>query len=273
MLSTTEQRGDILVAIMNNLHDWHLVWDELWYRIPASSVETMLKRRWPPRWLAFYQTKVFGEEAYSIRYFARVVDIQRRPRHELFPNEPPGPKSNRLYYRLQLAPLEKLPHPIPSTRWRRVAFIPTTWTKFITATEINDLYDESPLEDHLWAALKKFDLPIIRQEWVEINKNRYALDFAVYCVTANLAIETDGDTWHHTPELADKDNLRDNDLKSNGWQVLHFGTQRIMEETESYCVPTIIDTIISLGGPNDGAFVPRLINPDADSPRQPSLFD
>lgn len=269
----TDTSGEILVAIMNDLHDWHLAVDQLWYRIPVSSVEQFLKRRWPPQWLAFYQTKVFGEEAYSIRYYGRVVAIHRLTRRELFPNETPNPKSNRLYYRLQLAPLEKLPRPIPSARWRRVAFIPTTWMKFITATEINDLYDGSPLEDRLWAALKGFDLPIIRQEWVNIDDKRYALDFAVYCATANLAIETDGDTWHHTPELADKDNLRDNDLKSNGWQVLHFGTRRIMEEAETYCVPKIIDTINSLGGIDDGDFVPRRIDSDVDSPRQPGLFD
>lgn len=265
--------GEILVAIINDLRDWDRVWGELWYRIPVSSVEAFLKRRWPPQWLAFYQTKVFGEEAYSIRYYSRVMDIQRKTRRELFPNDPPGPKSNRLYYQLRLAPLQKLPRPIPSARWRRLAFIPTTWTKFIAATEINDLYDASPLEDRLWAALKQFDLPIIRQEWVNIDNKPYALDFAVYCATAKLAIETDGDTWHHSPEQADKDNLRDNDLKSSGWQVLHFGTRHIMEEAETYCVPIIIDTISTLGGVDDGDFVPRRIDPDVDSPRQPSLFD
>ena len=81
----------------------------------------------------------------------------------------------------------------------------------------------------------------------------------------------DGDTWHHTPELADKDNRRDNDLKTDGWQVMRFSTRHIMEETETYCVPTILDTINALGGID--AFVPRYVDPDADSPRQPSLFD
>lgn len=270
---TNTQRGEVLVAIMNDLRDWHMARDELWYRIPVSSVEAFLKRRWPPRWLAFYQTKAFGEEAYSIRHFGRVMNIRRVTRRDLFPNDPPGEKDSRHYYQLQLAPLQKLPHPITSARWRRVTFIPTTWAKFTTATEINDLYDESPLEDRLWAALKPFDLPIIRQEWVNIDKNRYALDFAVYCARANLAIETDGDTWHHAPEPAHKDNLRENALKSNGWQILRFDTQHIMEETDTYCVPTIIDTINTLGGADDGSFVPRRVDPDVDSPRQPSLFD
>lgn len=270
----SHRRGEILVAIINDLHAWHLAYDDHWYRIPVDSVQRFLQSRWPPEWLAFYQTKAFGEEAYSVRYFSRILDIRRRTRLELFPNEPIGPKSGRHYYQLLLEPLQKLPRPIPSARWRRLTFIPTTWEKFATATEINDLYDASPLEDRLWAALKRYELPVIRQEWVDFGPDRrYALDFAVYCAKASLGIETDGDTWHHNPESADKDNIRDNDLKANGWQILHFGTRRIMEEVETYCVPTILDTINSLGGPDDGAFVPRYIDPDTDSPRQLGLFD
>ena len=268
-----ETRGELLVAIMNDLHDWDIVWKNLWYRIPVGSIEGHLKRRWPPQWLAFYQTKNFGEEAYSIRYYGRVAAIELRTRRELFPNEVEGTKTNRHYYQLKLSSLRKLPRPIPSARWRRITFITTTPQKFFTATEVNDLFDDSPLEDRLWAALKPYNFPIIRQEWVELNAKRYALDFAVYCARSPLAIETDGDTWHHTPELADKDNLRENDLKTKGWQILRFNTQRIMEETETYCVPTILDTINALGGVDDGAFVPRTIDPDVDSPRQLGLFD
>lgn len=54
----THRRGELLVAIINNTHDWHYAYDDHWYRIPVSSVRKYLKDRWPPRWLAFYQTKV-----------------------------------------------------------------------------------------------------------------------------------------------------------------------------------------------------------------------
>lgn len=264
--------SDVLIAIMNNLRDWGFAVDDHWYRIPVSSVERFLKDRWPPRWLAFYHTQVFGEEAYSVRYIGRVIDIRRRTRRELFPHDEDNPKSDRAYYQLRLAPLEPLPRPILSPRWRRITFIPTTQAKLATATDINDLYDDSPLEDTLWAALKPYALPLIRQEWVEIGPKRYALDFAVYCARAKLGIETDGDTWHHTPEAAEKDNLRDNDLKAAGWQVLHFGTRHIMEETATYVVPKILDTINAHGGADEG-FVPRPVHLDLTTPRQPSLFD
>ncbi len=62
-------RGQVLVAIMNNQSDFARLRDELWYRIPVESAP----KRWPPRWLAFYQTKVFGSEAYAVRYYGRVA--------------------------------------------------------------------------------------------------------------------------------------------------------------------------------------------------------
>jgi hypothetical protein len=46
------------------------------------------RKTWPPRRLAFYQTKIFAEE----RYYADVLNIGRATREELFPNDPPGQK-------------------------------------------------------------------------------------------------------------------------------------------------------------------------------------
>ena len=42
-----------------------------------------------------------------------------------------------------------------------------------------------------------------------------------------------------------------------GWPVLRFSTRHIMEETETYCVPTIIETINAFGGVDDGAVFPE----------------
>jgi hypothetical protein len=90
--------------------------------------------------LAFYQTKVFGSEAYAIKYYAAVQDIRVASRIDLFPDTPSNhPKANRRYYQLQLGELQTLPHPIISRRLRRIVFIPTTLEKFRTAVEINDL--------------------------------------------------------------------------------------------------------------------------------------
>lgn len=266
-------RGEVLVAIINDKRDFVIVQNQNWYRIPVFSVEKWLNKRWPPRWIAFYQTKVFGDEAYSIRYYARVLDIQVVRRSQLFPNHPPDMKSNLKYYKLNLAPLKKLIEPIFSRKWRRIVFIPTTWEKFINAVEINDLFDESPLEDRLWAEFKRHNIPAERQVFITVKQLNYALDFAVYCDTGNIDIETDGDTWHANPEKEAQDNLRDNTLEAVGWNVLRFTTAQINEQSAEYCISTVTDTINHLGGVDEGKYVSRKIDLEAGGSYQLGLFD
>jgi very-short-patch-repair endonuclease len=267
------QRGEVLVAIMNNLHDMAIARDQHWYRIPVSSVRKWLKDRWPPRWLAFYQTKVFGDEAYSVRYYAHVLTIQQAYRHELFPDQPRDGRSRRRYYQLHFEPLQRLPKPIWSRRRRRIVFIPTTWEKFISAVEINDLSDESPLEDRLWALLHQYQIPAERQEWVQIGQTFYALDFAIYCVTGKIDVETDGDTWHSDPARIPLDNLRDNVLETVGWRVLRFNTAQIREQGEQYCLPTVVENINRLGGAEEAKLVGRRFNVDTPGGYQQLLLD
>ena len=166
-------RGEVLVAIINNHLDFAVARDQHWYRIPVSSAHKWLKGRWPPRWLAFYQTKVFGGEAYAVHYYARVLDIRERFRWQLLPVQPRDERSQRRYYQMILGELQRLPAPIPSLRWRRIVFIPTTWAKFQAATEINDLYNESPLEDRLWVQLKRLQIAAQRQALVQVAERRY----------------------------------------------------------------------------------------------------
>jgi hypothetical protein len=104
-------RGEVLVAILNNLLDFLAAHDQHWYRIPVVSAQRWLSQCWPPRWLAFYQTKVFGHEAHSINYYARVLDIHEVTRRQLFPDQPQDDKSRRRYYQLFLDPLQGLPQP------------------------------------------------------------------------------------------------------------------------------------------------------------------
>jgi very-short-patch-repair endonuclease len=265
---------ELLVAILNDVRDFHIARDRHWYRIPVSSVNKFLRDSWPPQWLAFYQTLAFGQEAHSVRYYAQVLGIKRSPRWQLFPEEPRDDKSHQLYFQLFLEPLRQLPLPILSRRLRRIIFISTTWQKFINASEINDLYYGSPLEDRLWAELKRRQILTERQEFVEVKKRRYELDFVVYCANGNLDLETDGDTWHANAEGAAKDNRRDNALESRGWRVLRFTTAQINEEMSEYCIPTIADTVNSLGGVDDGGLISRKIDLDApDGAYQMRLFD
>ena len=243
-----ENRGEALIAIMNELRDLAIAREEHWYRIPMASVHQFLKDRWPPELVAFYQTQVFGEEAHAVNYFARVKDIRSVTRKELFPDQAEDKKAERKYYKLLLSPLERLPQPILSRRLRRIVFIPTTHQKLAHAIEINDLYDESPLEDRLWAELKLHNLGAERQEFIQVKHQLYALDFAFYCNSGKLAVETDGDTWHSDRERIPLDNQRQNDLQTEGWKLLRFNTKQINEKIAEYCLPSIIENIEKLGG-------------------------
>jgi very-short-patch-repair endonuclease len=268
-------RGEVLVAIINSLEDMKLAREAGWYRIPVTSVRKWLQDCWSPHWLAFYQTKVFGPEAHAVNYYAVVRTIRTVSRRDLFPDTPRyHPKANRRYYQLLLDDLQLLPRPILSRRLRRIVFIPTTFEKFRTAVEINDLWDESPLEDRLWAILKRVRIRAERQYRVEIEDRTYFLDFAVFCNEGKIDVETDGDTWHVGLESARVDRKRDNNLASRGWQVLRFNTTEIREQPVEYCVSKVMDTINRLGGLDETTGVPVRYDPDDPlGPRQLTLFD
>lgn len=253
MVERQGPRGEVLVAIMNNRRDFATLNEQLWYRVPVDTAP----KRWPPKWLAFYQTQVFGDQAYAVNYYGRVRDIRMVPRCELFPAEFLNPKSDRQYYQVHLHSLDLMPRPIFSRRLRRIVFIPTTWVKFTQAAEINDLWDESPLEDRLWAEFKRLEIEAERQWDARSGPTWYKLDFALFCEKGKIDVETDGDTWHAHPERIPEDNRRDNDLASDGWYVLRFNGHQIREQMPSYCVPNISQMINRLGGLSAGGLVAR----------------
>ncbi len=267
---TNTDRGEVLVAIMNQPRDLAILREQGWYRIPVAKAP----KRWPPQWLAFYQTKAFDAEAYAVHYYGRISRIEQVPRRELFPNELPSHRSDLLYHRLWLENIEQLAQPIHSARWRRIIFIPTTWRKFTRAVEINDLFDESPLEDTLWSVLKAERIAAERQWELKLAEARYFLDFALFCAKGRIDIETDGDTWHANRRRIPQDNQRDNAVQAQGWHVLRFNTRQVKESAAEYCVPQIKAIINRLGGLSDEGLVPRVFHtlPDGGA-AQLSLLD
>ncbi len=245
--------AEVLIGIVNQPHDLAIAREQHWYRIPVASAEKWLRHRWPPQWLAFYQPRSFGAEAFAIHYGAPVLQIRRVLRRELFPEEANHSRADEHYYQLAIGPLERLAQPIQSRRRRRIVFISTTWRKFCGAAEINDLYDESPLEDLLWKELKRRRLAAERQEFIQANGTDYALDFAFYCKHGKIDVETDGDTWHADRARIPEDNRRDNNLETGGWKLLRFNTYQLREEMAEYCVPMILKNVRQLGGLADGS--------------------
>ena len=246
MAQKKTESKELLVALLPKKSALDILKTERWYHIP---VETAPKR-WPPKILAFYQGKVFGaDEAYKIRHYGEVQQIDIVPRKELFPDDEKNThKAENLYYRLQLKNLEEREPPIISYRPRRLVFIPTTLEKFEQARQINDLFDASPLEDRLWKAFKDVNILAERQWKIIVQDRNYYLDFAVFCNQGKLAIETDGYSYHYdSRNQIDYDTWRRNEIELDGWGFLHYTTKQVKEEMSPY-LNQIERKIKQLGG-------------------------
>ncbi len=237
---------ELLVAILKRVSSLDILKNEGWYHIPVEKAP----KRWPPKMLAFYQGVAFrAEEAHKIRYFGEVSQIDILPGKALFPKYGNNPdKAEKLYYRLQLKELEERPQPIISYRPRVIIFIPTTLEKFNLAEQINDLYDDSPLEDRLWKELKRKNILAERQWKLFIRERKYLLDFAIFCKNGKLAVETEGYTTHYeSTSQIDYDTWRQNEIELDDWRFLHYTSKQIREEKMPY-LAQIQDEIVQLGG-------------------------
>ncbi len=175
----------VLVAVMTSRRDFALARDEGWYRIPVrhappSTTEAAV--------LAFYFTKAFGDEKWAVRWYAPVRGHELVRRRDLFPDQPQHPRADEIYYRLSLGPLMALERPIPSLRWRRIAFIETSWDRFAAAQEINDLYASGA--DGLYVTLKEAGLFPEREFALREGRARYIAELAIPCQDGVVAIAT-----------------------------------------------------------------------------------
>ncbi|NPV14708.1 hypothetical protein HPY86_07230 [candidate division WOR-3 bacterium] len=126
-----------LVAVVTRRKDWQILRERHWYRIPVEKAPEGLNR---VQFLAFYQTAVFGAEKWAVNYYARVKGMRRVLRSEILPEESRHPRANQFYYQIMVSDLMPLPRSVPSKRWRRIVFIPTTLERLMRAEEVNDLY-------------------------------------------------------------------------------------------------------------------------------------
>ena len=173
----------VLVAIMNNQRDFEIARDEGWYRVPQrhapeSTTEAAV--------LAFYFTKAFGDEKWSIRWYGPVRGHELARRRDLFPDAPAHPRADEAYYKLQLGPLIQLELPIYSLRWRRITFIETSWDRFTAAEEINDLYASGA--DGFFVTLKEEGFWPEREFITCEEGAEYVVDLAIPCQGGTVAI-------------------------------------------------------------------------------------
>lgn len=240
--------NDALVAAFKEEKDYVYARDEGWYRIPVQSPVSAMLESGRVLYISFYFKKLFKNWKYSIRHIAQIKSIDKVRRDVLFPDEHHNPKSSKLYYKINFGKLYDLPRPIMSHRGRRLLFIPTTLHKLKNATEINDVFADSPLEDLLWDELKKHSLPAERQFYLQTNTENWICDFALFCKTGNINVECDGDEFHMKPDQVIHDKHRSNQIAAVAkWFPLRFTTKHLLNEMPQ-SILTIKRMIDQLGG-------------------------
>jgi len=247
-VKTTRSINTVLVALVRQPSDWHLIQNGGYYRIPVRSAPSMVKDG-GIEYLAFYFPKSFGEHAHKIEWYGKVNHLRILSRKEAVPNERNHPKAEAQYYIIGIEKCIRLEEPFESIRPRRLLFVPTTQQKFFypLIREINHLFNESPLENLLWDSLVVKKIPAERQYFLEIKRRKFHLDFAIFCTEKNINIECDGDQWHNSKPNIESDKDRNNVLESNGWAVLRF-TYDMLTKQLPQCIDKITDTINRYGG-------------------------
>jgi hypothetical protein len=143
----------VLVAILPNQRDFDIARLFGWYRIPLKSAPKVIS----VDYLAFYQTKAFGEmQRWQIAYVAEIQGHELTRRRDLLKDEPHHPRAHEEYFKIQIGPLQRLARPIPADQWKRITFFYTTGEQFQTAQTINDLVIKAQEERQvLWHSLRE----------------------------------------------------------------------------------------------------------------------
>jgi hypothetical protein len=126
----------VLVGVMKRKVDFVAARDHGWYRIPMDTAPKYIDAEY----IAFFFSRNFKEKNGGIYYYARRQGHELVRRRDLLPHEPNHPNADKLYYKIALGPLQERTHPILNPTSRVVAFIFTTWDRFISARNIADLY-------------------------------------------------------------------------------------------------------------------------------------
>ncbi|MBS1248730.1 MAG: hypothetical protein MAG431_00292 [Chloroflexi bacterium] len=151
MNSMPSLRDLILVAFLPSPRDLQIARVLGWYRIPVRTAPRVLN----VDHLAFYQPASFGEgHKWRVEYLAPVRGHELTTRLELLTEEPHHPRAHEEYYKIQIGPLQRLPHPILAGDWKRFTFLYTTGEYLHQAQTLRDLTVRSGERQSLWRSLR-----------------------------------------------------------------------------------------------------------------------
>jgi len=243
-MNASSRDAQVLVAVMNNLRDFEIARDQGWYRIPLERTPS----RVGADYLALYQTRAFGQERWAINYYAPIRRFRIVSRQALLPEESDHPRANDLYYKIEVGPLQRLRHSIPSHRLRRVTFIPTTLERLLRADEINDLWWASDATEKLWQAFKENGITAERYYLLKEENEAHQIDFALFCKEGRIAVLLEAETpLENIHTMREQPRIDDYDLTGSGWTVLRF-TGDELSKSLSACIVAILTAVAQHGG-------------------------
>ena len=169
----------VLVGVMPDPRDFEIARAQHWYRVPVKHAPKGIHAEY----VAFYFTRRFSEELrWAVHFFARRTGHELVRRVDLLPDEPDHKRAGEQYYKLQLGPIRQKQPPIVSLRWRRITFIHTTWDRFESAREINDLFStDEAFVDRVYYCLKEQGIHPEREVEVREGRERYTVDLSIPC--------------------------------------------------------------------------------------------
>ncbi len=232
----------VLIGVLKTRRDLNILLRERWYRIPVSQSP---KQQFS--YVAFYQPSAFGRDKKRIRYYARVVRRETRPRRDLLPGEPWHPRAREPYYRIRVRPVRELPRPIRNVHPRRVTFGFTTLEQLRAADNLLALYGVPDTERMVSGALRRAGIRAVVQRYVTGEGKRYCLDFAVICRQGAIAIECDNAKAHAGPRARMRDRAKDVFLRQRDWTVIRLPESAIVSDIDG-CVARVRHVIRALGG-------------------------
>ncbi|MGZ6346252.1 MAG: hypothetical protein ACXWNC_01615 [Anaerolineales bacterium] len=141
----------ILVCLVPSPRDLEIARLLGWYRIPFRTAPKVVA----VDVLAFYQPGSFGDEAGRIEWTAAVRGYELTTRADLLKDESDHARTGEEYYKIQLGPLERLPHPVIANKWKQLTFLYTTGEYMLKARMLNDLVIQSDERALLWQSLRE----------------------------------------------------------------------------------------------------------------------
>lgn len=141
----------VLIGVINRKRDLVYAREGHWYRIPQKQFPNGIFAQH----LGFFLSgSPFKAQNGGVHYHAPVLGFELKYRHELLPREGDHPRAKDLYYRVAIGDLLPKHPPILNPTKRSIAFIHTTWDRFVHAENIADLYSENDyFVDRIYHAL------------------------------------------------------------------------------------------------------------------------